>query len=126
MKNTTNKEFGDAMKKMAKETGIAKSHFNQSRIAGWGKSSSGISYTYPRFDWSYQREYRKIKNYSTEEFEEMRVKYDIGDFSHEQERASADAVRFVECFRNYVSPDVYEQKGDEFMVRIANPFYGKS
>lgn len=123
-KSITKEDFAKAMKQMVKAENFKRSKYNGSRISGWGKSTAGVEYAFPRFDWSYQRNYRKIASYSSEPFEEMEVEYRKGEYQHEADRAKEESARFKEVFKQYVPADVYEvnEKGS-FVVRVSNPFY---
>jgi hypothetical protein len=119
MKSLTKKEFGNIIKKMDS----TKSYFASSRISGWGNSSEGIDYEYPRFDWSYVRDYKKIKSYSSEPFETMTVSYTAGT-RRVAEGYSENYEKFVEEFTELMPEGTYTRKSDgTFEVNITNPFF---
>lgn len=125
MKNITKDEFAKIIKKMNKENGLKKESFGQNRIAGWGNITDGVRYNYPRFDWSYVRNYKRIPSFSTYIAEEMEVTYSTGTLSYKIEKAKETAKIFQEVFPKYFSPDMYEVTRDGFKVSIINPFFGK-
>lgn len=129
MNSITTQDFGKLIRKINKELGTEKSHFNESRIRGWGSSTSGIDYTYPTFRWRYQLNWRYLYQYEKNESDTMDVKFYLRS---DNERHSVNALaRFPEVFRNIVPSEVYDEvannMGDKvFRVRITNPYYGKN
>ena len=126
MNQITPAEFGKVVKKMVKEGGIKKQVNYSGRISGWGNSTDGIAYDYPRFDWTYQRNNRYVRDYSKCEFEEMEVSYCSGTFGYGAEEKAKKSDRFPEIFRSFVPSDVYEERDGRFFVRVSNKFYKSS
>jgi hypothetical protein len=121
MNSITYKNFSKIMNKMAKENNVKKSNVAMSaRVSGWGNQDEGYEYYKPRFDFSYVRNYRRIKNISNNAFETMKVEYTSGT-RNIKDGFQDRLARFNELFMQNIPSDVYEINRDgSFEVRITN------
>ncbi len=122
MNSIRKEEFARLIKVINKEAQVKKETVYAGRISGWGNSTKGVSYTYPRFDWSYYRNYTKVPSFSTTAFEFMKVEYSGGTFKSEY-GIDESRANFIKSFVKHMPKDVYEIKGEEFEVRITNPYF---